>query len=107
MAWNFAGNATAPPAIMPRIAKHAMSAPNGRLFPLKPAFPLTEGVEQNGVEIDGRWAIPCSPLASPVDRAPHALGGGRKIDVANPEVRDRIDHRVLHGRRGADRRCLA
>src|SRR5207244_2320470 len=42
-----------------------------------------------------------------VNRSPHPLGGQRQVEVADPEVGERVDHRVLHGRSGADGGGLA
>src|SRR5262245_45602270 len=41
------------------------------------------------------------------DGAPHPLGRGGHVDVANTEVRERVDDRRLHRGRGADRAGLA
>ena len=52
--------------------------------------------------------LPCAsrgPRRNPIpdrgglpDRAPHPFGGERHVDVADAEVRHRVDHRVLHRR---------
>ena len=41
------------------------------------------------------------------DRRPHPLGRAGHVDVADAEVDERVDHRVLHRRGGADRPRLA
>jgi len=45
-------------------------------------------------------------LPSPLYRGPDSLGRQRHVNVADPEVRQSIDHRVLHSGRRPDRARL-
>ena len=62
------------------------------------------GEDRPAARATGRAA---SPWRGGVDRPPHRSRRARQVEVADAEVAERVDHRVLHRRRGADRAGLA